>query len=177
MEKLDQNARGGTQGHPLGMRPVQIVEQELLDQVVAKARAAPRRRINHNLHQLDDQVQRMLNALEPDTYVRPHRHLDPPKTEMFIILRGKVAVLIFDDRGEINSCTILTPQGTCVIDIPPGHWHGLVSLASGTILIEAKDGPYVASTDKDFAPWAPRENSREVEAWLAHKKLWISERF
>lgn len=160
-----------------GLRPIQIVDQELLDQVVAKAKTAPRRRINHNLHRLEDQVQRMLNALEPNTYVRPHRHVDPPKTEMFVILRGRVAVLIFDDAGEIETCKILSPRGTCVIDIPPGHWHGLIALDSGSILIEAKDGPYVASADKDFAPWAARENSREVEAWLAEKRLWISERY
>jgi cupin fold WbuC family metalloprotein len=147
-------------------QPVQIVDQEILDEVSAKAKASPRRRMNHNLHQYEDRVQRMLNALEPHTYVRPHRHMDPPKIEMFVILRGRTAVLIFDDEGEVQNCIILSPNGTCVVDIPPGHWHSLVALEPGTVVIEAKDGPYVASTDKDFASWAPRENSREAAAWL-----------
>jgi cupin fold WbuC family metalloprotein len=152
---------------------VQIVDQQLLDQVSAKAKASPRLRMNHNLHQLDDRVQRMLNALEPDTYVRAHRHIDPPKAEMFVILRGKTAVLIFDDDGEVTDCIILSPEGSCAVDIPPGHWHSLVALEPGTVVMEAKDGPYIPSTDKDFAGWAPRENSRDAAAWLERMRGWI----
>ncbi|WP_176736879.1 WbuC family cupin fold metalloprotein [Oligoflexus tunisiensis] len=154
-------------------RTVQIVDQQRLDEVSAKAKASPRRRMNFNLHRYEDRVQRMLNALEPDTYVRAHRHVDPPKVEMFVILRGKTAVLIFNDEGAIEDCMILSPNGTCVVDIPPGYWHSLVALEEGTVVMEAKDGPYVASTDKDFAAWAPRENSRESAAWLEETRLWI----
>jgi cupin fold WbuC family metalloprotein len=154
-------------------RPVQVVNQQLLDQVSEKAKASSRLRMNYNLHQLEDRVQRMLNALEPDTYVRVHRHIDPPKAEMFVILRGRTAVLIFDDDGAINDCIILSPEGCCAVDIPPGHWHSLVALEPGTVVMEAKDGPYVPSTDKDFAVWAPRENSRDASAWLERTRSWI----
>ena len=154
-------------------RPIQIVDQELLDQVSAKAQASQRLRMNHNLHHMEDRVQRMLNALEPDTYVRPHRHIDPPKVEMFVILRGKSAVLIFDENGELASAIILSPQGICAVDIPAGHWHSLIALESGTVVMEAKDGPYIASTDKDFAAWAPRENSREAALWLEAMRVGI----
>lgn len=155
--------------------PIQIVDQKLLDQVSAKAQASQRQRMNHNLHQLEDRVQRMLNALEPDTYVRPHRHIDPPKVEMFVILRGKSAVLIFDDEGRLENTIILSPQEICVVDIPAGHWHSLIALETGTVVMEAKDGPYIASTDKDFAAWAPRENSRDAAVWLEKMRAGISE--
>jgi cupin fold WbuC family metalloprotein len=154
-------------------RPVQIVDQQLLDQVSAIAKASPRLRMNHNLHQLEDRVQRMLNALEPDTYVRAHRHIDPPKAEMFVILRGRTAVLIFNDDGGIEDCIILSPEGSCVVDIPAGHWHSLLALEPGTVVMEAKDGPYIPSTDKDFAAWAPRENSRDAAVWLERTRSWI----
>lgn len=155
-------------------RPVQTVDRQLLDDLSRKARASQRQRMNHNLHQYEDRVQRMLNALEPHTYVRPHRHLDPPKFETFVILRGKTAVLIFNDAGTLENCIVLSPSGTCAVDIPPGYWHSLVALESGTVVMEAKDGPYVASTDKDFAGWAPRENSREAAAWLEEMKVLIN---
>ena len=29
----------------------------------------------------------MLNAIEPQSYIRPHRHLIPPKVEVFLVLR------------------------------------------------------------------------------------------
>ncbi len=38
--------------------------------------------------QNSDTLHRMLNAVQPDSYVRPHRHLDPPKAEAWILLQG-----------------------------------------------------------------------------------------
>lgn len=164
-----------TEDNPSQTRPIQIVDQKLLDQVSARAQASQRLRMNHNLHQLEDRVQRMLNALEPETYVRPHRHIDPPKVEMFVILRGKSAVLIFDDAGNLKNTIILSPEDICAVDIPAGHWHSLIALERGTVVMEAKDGPYIASTDKDFASWAPRENSRDAALWLEDMRARISD--
>jgi cupin fold WbuC family metalloprotein len=147
--------------------PIQIVDQELLSQVSLRAKNSPRKRMNYNLHQVQDRVQRMLNGLEPETYICPHRHIDPPKVELFIILRGKMAALFFDDHGAIDKCLLLTPGGLCAVDVPIGAWHSIVALEPGTVMFEAKDGPYVPATDKDFAPWAPREGEPEVAAYLA----------
>ena len=69
-------------------KPVQI-HSDLLDQVVKEARASERRRMNFNFHQLADPANRMLNAIEPESYIRPHRHHEPPRDEAFFILRGK----------------------------------------------------------------------------------------
>ena len=68
--------------------PVQI-HSDLLDQVVKEARASERRRMNYNFHQLEDPANRMLNAIEPESYIRPHRHLEPPRDEAFFVLRGQ----------------------------------------------------------------------------------------
>ena len=76
--------------------PVQI-HSDLLDQVVKEARASDRRRMNFNFHQLEDPANRMLNAIEPGSYIRPHRHLEPPRDEAFFILRGQGVVVLFKD--------------------------------------------------------------------------------
>ena len=49
------------------------IDTDLLAAVCEAAAASPRLRSNHNLHGLGDLVQRFLNALQPGTYVRPHR--------------------------------------------------------------------------------------------------------
>ncbi len=69
--------------------PVQI-HSDLLDQVVKDARASERRRMNFNFHQLEDPANRMLNAIEPESYIRPHRHLNLPvmKPSSFCEVRG-----------------------------------------------------------------------------------------
>src|SRR4030067_987105 len=68
-----------------------ITNDDLTD-LTRAARAAGRRRMNRNLHPaLTDQVQRLLNAFEPGTYVRTHRPA-AGRWELFLILRGRAAL-------------------------------------------------------------------------------------
>lgn len=147
--------------------PWAIVTDRMLDALSEKARRSERRRANHNLHRLEDRVQRMLNAIEPGSYVRPHRHVSPPKVECFVWLRGRLAFFVFDDRGNVNNLIQIGEEtGVRCVDVKPGCWHALVSLAAGSAVLEAKDGPYVASEDKEFPSWAPAEDSPEAGPYL-----------
>ena len=40
--------------------------------------------------------------MQPGTYVRPHRHSTPPRWELFVVLRGALALLVFDDSGRVE---------------------------------------------------------------------------
>lgn len=81
---------------------MKIVYREQLHDLVLAAAAAPRRRSNLNLHAaLDDPIQRFFNAMEPGTYVRPHRHTEAGKWELFVAISGDLALLTFDDRGGV----------------------------------------------------------------------------
>ena len=136
---------------------LKLIESALLDETTRKAALSKRLRMNHNFHELPDNLQRMLNAVEPESYVQPHRHLDPPKVELFLILRGRAAIFLFDADGNIADFAVLFPNGpTPGVEIAPDQFHTIVSLEEGTIFFEVKDGPYVAATDKDFAAWAPQ---------------------
>ncbi len=154
------------------MDGVQLLDERLFAELIDRAMTSPRKRTNHNFHpSLDDNPHRFLNVMCRGTYVTPHRHLDPPKSESFVILRGEVAFFLFDERGEVTRCERLGDAGqsarACGIDVAPGLYHSLAVLSSSAICYEVKPGPYTASNDKDFAPWAPREGSAECEAWLA----------
>jgi cupin fold WbuC family metalloprotein len=139
--------------------------------LVAAAQSAPRLRKNLNLHPtLADPVQRLLNAFEPGTYVRPHRHADPGKWEFFAILQGRALVLAFDADGIVQERYELAPTGAVpVIEIAAGTWHTLAALESGTLLLEVKPGPYVPAGPQDFATWAPPEGTTgavTLEHWF-----------
>ncbi|MEK7261899.1 MAG: WbuC family cupin fold metalloprotein, partial [Pseudomonadota bacterium] len=69
---------------------------DILIALRAEAAASPRRRKNFNLHASpDDPIQRLCNAFEPGTYVRPHRHAAGGVWELFLVLSGAAAVLTF----------------------------------------------------------------------------------
>jgi cupin fold WbuC family metalloprotein len=148
---------------------MQHIIAEDLEALSELARGAERRRKNLNLHPShDDPVQRFLNALEPGTYVRPHRHADPGRWELLVHLRGRAVVLAFDGEGVVVERRELSSAAP-VIEIPAGTWHTVAALESGTVLFEVKQGPYVPATPGEFAPWAPTEGSAEtgvLEQWF-----------
>jgi len=149
---------------------LKLVDDVLLDGLSRGAAGRARRRLNHNLHPaLDDPVQRLCNAFEPGTYVRAHRHPQAGRWELFLALRGRAAVLVFDADGKVDRRIVLDAGGPVRgVELSAGSWHTVVSLDSGTVLFEVKPGPYEALTDKDFAPWAPSEGepaASRFEAW------------
>ena len=120
-----------------------IIDERLLDKVSNQAKASPRLRMNYNFHQsLDEKCHRMLNAVEPGTVVPIHRH--PTKDESFVVLRGKIKVITYNNDGSIIDSIILNPSmGQYGVNIPKNVWHTIESLESGSVIFECKEGPFV----------------------------------
>jgi cupin fold WbuC family metalloprotein len=140
---------------------MKLIDKSLLDSLVTKAKDAPRKRAHFNLHpELSDPVQRLCIAIEPETYVRPHRHAEPATCEVFLLLRGSAKLLFFDDQGQVTEQVILAASGpNFAVEIPPRTWHSIVSLESGTVFFEVKQGPYVQPQGQHTALWAPEEGT------------------
>ncbi|MDR3252194.1 MAG: WbuC family cupin fold metalloprotein, partial [Tannerella sp.] len=119
--------------------------------------SSPRLRMNHNFHdRLDDPLNRLINAIEPDSYLRPHRHINAGKTEIFLLLRGKAALFLFDDEGNITEQVVLDPlSGVYGGEIEPEVWHTLIILETGSVVYEVKTGPFTPLAPDEFASWSP----------------------
>jgi len=127
-----------------------------LDELVALAQHSPRQRSHHNVHPtLDAKVQRLAIAMEPDTYVRPHRH--PQTWELYIPLRGAFQLVIFDDNGSVRACHRLGHAAVPVFELPANTWHAVLALESGSVIFEVKEGPYIKPDTADVAAWSPAE--------------------
>jgi cupin fold WbuC family metalloprotein len=145
---------------------IQLLNLELFEHLVEQARQSPRLRTNHNFHaSMDDNPHRFLNVMVKGTYITPHRHRDPPKAEAFLVLSGELAFFTFDDSGQV-ACVNFLGRDPMGIDIQPGVWHTLAVLSEHVICYEVKPGPYSVSSDKDFAPWAPREGDPGAAGYL-----------
>ncbi|MEO1767869.1 WbuC family cupin fold metalloprotein [Thiobacter aerophilum] len=145
-----------------------IVDASILDALTGEARAHPRRRKNLNFHACESAAcQRLLNAIEPGSYVPPHRHLDPTKDESIVVVRGRLGVMIFDDGGGVREMGILVPGGKVVlVNVPHGAYHTVIGLEPGTVFFEAKAGPYRPLTPHERAPWAPQEGEPGWQDYL-----------
>jgi cupin fold WbuC family metalloprotein len=143
-----------------------LLDAQLFQSLIERAYHSPRLRTNHNFHlSMDDNPHRFLNVMVRGTYIAPHRHRNPPKSESFLVIDGELAFFTFDDSGQITS-TYLLGQEAVGIDIQPGVWHTIAVLSPHAVCYEVKPGPYSWSDDKDFAPWAPREGDPGVEEYL-----------
>lgn len=153
---------------------MKILNKKILNSLTDRAKTDTRLRKNLNLH--DDHLdacQRILNAVEPNSYIRPHRHFKDPKSEFFVVLKGKIVFVTFDSFGNILTSIKLGLMAGCdafAIEVPPSIWHTVVSLKSGSILLEVKQGPYEQKTSKDYADWAPQENTKAGSNYLVDLK-------
>lgn len=150
----------------------EFVDQRQLDRISLQARQSLRLRKNYNFHQSDEaRCHRLLNAMEPDSYIQPHRHLDINKDETLVVVRGRMGLVIFDLIGNIEKTSILQPNGNMVmVNIPHGTFHTWISLEEGSVFFEAKAGPFRPLTQDEKAPWAPGEGGIEAHGYLASLK-------
>lgn len=152
------------------------VDGKLLDELAAQARAAPRLRKNFNIHASEaEPCNRLLNGLEPGTYIQPHCHVDPSKDEAMVMVRGKMGLVAFDGSGNVMETVLMEAGGDVVaISIPHGVFHTLVVLEPGTIFFEAKAGPYRSLQSNEKSSWAPAEGAPEAAGYLAgFRKLFV----
>ena len=85
-------------------------------------------------------------------------------------------MVLFKDDGSVEHVFRLDLEtenfGT---DIPAGWYHTIVSLQSESVFYEVKAGPYEPAKVKDFASWAPCDNTAEAAVYLEQLKKIISE--
>lgn len=144
------------------------LSDETVEEGLSASRESDRLRIILPIHrQQEAKVQRLINFLQPGTYIRPHKHPLPHATESVVLLQGSIRFFTFDGDGKKVSDQVLHSEGIPdLIDIEPDTWHSFLVLAEDTIIFECKKGPYNAQTDKEFASWAPEEGSDDVHTYM-----------
>ena len=150
---------------------LKLVPHTLLDELAARAAASPRARAHHNIHATPaDPVQRFLVVAQGDSYFRPHRHTS--RSELALLVRGGVDVLLFDERGRVLARHAVGENAdSLAYETAQGVWHTLVPGSAGCAFLEIKEGPYDPATAVQFAEWAPAEGDSAVPAfrsWLRH---------
>ena len=133
-------------------------DRNILDELTQRAKESPRLRMNLDMRNSpEDGSQRMLNALEPGTVLPIHRHRTT--SEVVVMLRGRAVQYLYDDQGRETDAVLLAagaldgdgvPGAVPGMTISKGQWHKLVALESGTVIFEAKDGPYEPISPADI---------------------------
>jgi cupin fold WbuC family metalloprotein len=151
---------------------MKIFDDHYFNDLIDQAKGNPRLRRHRNIHHsYADPSQRLFNAIEPDSYIRPHRHATDPKDELLVAVRGAMALVIFDDQGAITQVLRFGTErlGNTMavgVEIPCSTWHTVIALEPGSVLLEVKSGPFDPNQPKDFAVWAPEEGTTAAQSYL-----------
>jgi len=89
------------------------------------------------------------------------------------VLTGELALFLFDDGGQVVQQHVLGRDGLLGIDLSPGLWHTLAAVTDTAVCFEVKPGPYDVATDKEFAPWAPKEGDPAAPGYLEALMLMV----
>ena len=151
---------------------MKIFDTHYLDSLTDRSRKSPRLRQHNNIHQsYQDSCQRLFNAIEPDSYIRPHRHTSDARDELLIAIRGTMALATFDDLGNVIGILRFGSEkvgGFLAVgaEVSSTTWYTVIALESGCMLLEVKAGPFDPNRPKDLANWAPEEVSADGFRYL-----------
>jgi cupin fold WbuC family metalloprotein len=133
---------------------------------LGRAASSSRRRVPKILHQPGDELNRVVNFMMQDSYMQPHLHPGPEKIEKISLVEGRIAVLMFNERGTVTEVVLLERGGVDYIEIPAFTWHTYVMLSAHAVTYETMRGRYEPETWKGFAVWAPPEGTSEAMGYL-----------
>lgn len=120
------------------------ITEALLHSLSAKAKASEKLRVAYDLRTtLDDNSQRLLNAMEPGAILPIYRH--QKTSESVFVLRGAIREKFFDNEGKLID-TFDLKAGKAVSFAQ----HNTECLESGTIIFESKDGKYEPLNQNDI---------------------------
>jgi cupin fold WbuC family metalloprotein len=150
---------------------LKIFSSNFLQSLIHEAKCSKRKRIHYNIHKSsDEKCQRLMNAIGTDSYIAPHRHQIDPKSECLIAAKGLFAAIIFSDDGVVKQIECFGSEKyknvNLGLELPSGTWHTVLALKEGSILFEVKEGPFDSSKAKEYAPWAPPEETIESRNYL-----------
>lgn len=114
----------------------------------------------------DDDLHCMVIAMKKNCFVYPHKHL---KSESYQIIQGKALLLYFNDLGEVEQTTTLSPEDGIIALVKHDTYHALISLED-TIYHETRLGPFISQSDSIFANWIVGDKDKYMEN-LANKVL------
>jgi cupin fold WbuC family metalloprotein len=138
--------------------PIATIGREDIEVLRQAVRNTPKRRVRINAHPgSDDQLHEMIIAIEPGSYIRPHKH--PGKSEAFHVIEGEVDIVVFSEEGNIDRIVSLAAKGgrhPFYYRMSTAHFHTLIIRSDLLVVHEITNGPFVP-TGTVYAAFAPQE--------------------
>lgn len=139
---------------------IQLINKELFSDLYKKAAECERLRIAFDLRTtIEDNSQRLLNALQPGTKMPIHRHMETSET--VVCLEGCMDWIFYKELPDVEAgrshdgetavvrsgfkevarFRVCPREGQYGVQVPPMVWHS-IEVIEPSVLLECKDGAY-----------------------------------
>lgn len=158
---------------------ISVVDLEQIEALFSLARSLPRKRATLTLYgSQGEKTHTEINVMLPETYIRPHKHINSPQTETFVPLKGMAELVTFSEEGEILQKVLIGRETVAVAEVEANTWYTLVALSPfASFEVKAHPAGYNKEKDEVFVPWAPDEGTKEAVIYFENlrQKLGLSE--
>lgn len=145
-----------------------LFDKKVLEDLKLKAYSSSRKRSHYNIHtSYNESVQKVLICLLKDTYIPPHFHKYSHQSELFIVVKGSIKVIIFDKNGNCENIFFLGEKyNDSLIEIYPNTIHSVLCESDEAFILEVKEGPFLENDCKEFPSWVISENDNRSKDFL-----------
>lgn len=152
--------------------PYKLFDKKLFDSLKKEAYDSSRKRAHYNIHNsYDELVQKVLICLLSDTYIPPHYHKNSSQKELFIVLKGIIKIVLFNNDGTLKEVFLLGKDyDLSMIEIFPNTIHTVVCISKEAFILEIKQGPFLESDSKKFPYWSIPESDVKSKEFLEEMK-------
>lgn len=149
-----------------------LFDKKLLDDLKSKAYSLPRKRAHYNIHSSSKEaVQKVLICLLHNTYIPPHYHKHYYQTELFVVLKGTIKLIVFDKKGNITDVFLLGNEyDSSIIEILPNTIHTVICESKEAFILEIKQGPFLQNDCKEFPSWSILEDDKRSKPFFKNLK-------
>ena len=102
----------------------------------------------------------MVILQQKNNFYQPHKH--KRKGETYHIIKGKMACVLFSDKGKILKIFLLRKNN--IFRTPLNTYHTMLPVSTHVIYHESKTGPFLKKNDSIFPKWGKKfEDNLEIK--------------
>ena len=144
-------------------KSIKVISHKQIEYLKQKTLESKRNRYRLCLHSdVDHLTQEMIICLKGNNYFRTHKH-PINYSESYFILEG-IDIYLFDDTGNfIEKVKLDSHGGSFYYRLSDPIYHLVIPRSEWTIYHEVATGPFNKKTSIQYADFAPKENSSEID--------------
>lgn len=123
------------------LEPFSCLNSAMVDWLIEECQRSEKKRARICFHESDEaRVHEMIVAVSKESFIRPHKHI--AKTESFLMLRGEMELISFNENAQVGNIINLTSSGFFYVKVNCDDYHSVKVKSECAVFMETTSGPF-----------------------------------